>query len=355
MADTHTTQTSDPDRFLESYEQRPWLRVLDIAEFDFCPRAGMLARLNADAESAQDHEGQLPRLGYLPRFDLAEIRQSLDRVSHEILESLWLVGGQAVLTVVLHYLVGSFFALLAIASLPYSVRCLLSQIRDFLRLLHCLRIARTTRADEPPLPLDEVVPVHWWSLLNAGFTPVEYEEAHRHEGLAVAGRPWRVLHRGSLRIPVFRKRIGEPELHHQHYVRMAAYCCLVEECELAEVPYGIVLFGEGYHGVAIPALSRYRAQFEKSLESAREHVERCSDTAELRLLDPPSSSRCIGCHWGCPEVCTPDDVVRNNTLPESERGLFTRGLDRKRYASPCGNLFHWVPPHAKAKELGLLD
>ena len=353
MSETQTFRPLGPDSFLDSCEQRPWLRVHEIAEFAFCPRAGMLARLQANADTEQDDNDQSPRLGYLPGFEVAELRQSLDRVSNEIVESLWLIGCQVVLVVVLHYLVGSVFGLLAIASLPYSVGRLLRQIRDVVRLLRCLRLAQHSRADEPPLPLDGTVPVYWWSLLSAGFTPVEYEEAHRHERLAVAGRPWRVLHRGSLRIPVFRKRFGERELHDQHYTRIAAYCCLVEECELAEAPYGIVLFGDGYHGVAVPALPRYRQQFEATLEAARGHVERCGDRAAMRVIDAPPPSRCTGCPWGSPEVCTPEDVTRNNTLPESERGLITLGLDGQRYASPCGDLFRWVPPHEKAKHLGL--
>ena len=353
MTDRHTTFAHGPDALLEQHDSRTWLRVHEIAEFEFCPRAGVLARLHAGKNSEEDHDGTAPRLGYLPDFDIAGLRQSLDRISHEVFESLYVIAGEVVMAVILHLLIGPLFAFLAVAALPHAVTGLLRQLRQAFHLVRCLRTSRVAPAAEPMLPLTEVVPINWWSLLNAGFVPVEYEEPHRHESLAVAGRPWRVLHRGSLRIPVFRKRRGEPELRTQHFVRMAAYCCLVEECEEAESPYGIVLFGDGYNGVAVPALPEYCQQFERVRERAAAVMGDFEHSQATTVDRPASEAACRACHWGCPRLCTPDDSGRNNRPADSHPRNITLSWDQERYTSPCGDVFQWIPAHSQARELGL--
>ena len=99
MTDQHTPFAHGPDALLEQHDSRTWLRVHEIAEFEFCPRAGVLARLHAGKNAEEDHDGTAPRLGYLPDFDIAGLRRSLDRISHEVFESLYVIAGGVVMAV----------------------------------------------------------------------------------------------------------------------------------------------------------------------------------------------------------------------------------------------------------------
>jgi hypothetical protein len=95
----------------------------------------------------------------------------------------------------------------------------------------------------------------------------------------------------------------------QHQIRMAAYCHLVEVCEGAESPYGIVLFGDSYQGMAIPNNSQNRKALHEELQKARQTIQAVKGNKEP--LPPRNDQICRGCPLGEP-------------VPESQGVAFIR-------------------------------
>lgn len=58
------------------------------------------------------------------------------------------------------------------------------------------------------------------------------------------GKPWRLLKKGSLMIPVIRQRQGSSEWGTQHEVRLSAYCDLIEKCTGGDAPFGVTVVAE---------------------------------------------------------------------------------------------------------------
>jgi len=115
---------------------------------------------------------------------------------------------------------------------------------------------------------------------------------------------------------------------------MAAYCHLLERCEGASSPYGIVLFGDTMKGFSVPATPQTKRVFHDALLATRATIEQFaarqfSIETHGHLLsrlpvawspDPPSDSytRCPNC-------------------PHSSRDYGSvRGV--------CGTRFQWDPP-----------
>ena len=187
--------------------------------------------------------------------------------------------------------------------------------------------------------------MNWWSLLKCGFEPHEYFDPHEDLSWRLSGHPWRVLHKGSLRIPVFRKRRGDRGLHQQHLARMAAYCHLIETAEGHAAPYGIILFGSDYDGVTVPNTEANRHVLRTGLLEARQVIESNQPAA-------PPSSWCQRCPNGWPKVYRrrkTDTRLGGQEWPP----VLTRGVDGRKYHSACGDRFGDVPRHERAKEKGL--
>ena len=327
----------------------PWIGVHVLSEFMFCPRAGIIAFEESPDDTGQELD-RAPRLDYLPDFEVALIEQGLrdawDRISTV---ALWSFAGGLLIVG------GSFFVWLGLAFLllPGGWYASQSLLRDFAAVweLH-RRLATAERAvaAEPDPSSEELQAVNWWNLLKAGFTPVEYEEAHADPELRVAGRPWRVLHKGSLRIPVFRKRRGEAELYPQHFARMAAYCHVLAAAEGGESPYGIVLFGDGYDGATVPDTSQHRETFFHALRKARRHLKALA--VRKWTPEPPPATYCRGCPCGKPRRYVPgysEAVLSGVRISASPR----RGNNGKLYHSTCGDRFDWAPPHEWAEDKGI--
>lgn len=330
----------------------PQIGVHVLTEFVFCPRAGVIA-----FEEERDDPGEdmleSPRLDYLPDFSVRLIEEALQNTWNRIWRTLTFASPMGLVIFGVHMFGHSQLAVvLAIGLGGWLLYWLWQQLRVVVLLQRKLRAAATAVPDEPDSGLSEIQEVNWWSLLKAGFAPLEYEDPHEDREWKLVGKPWRVLQKGPLRIPVFRKRYGEPELFPQHYARMAAYCHLLEVCEGAESPYGVILFGDGYEGVTIPNSSVNRDTFEEGLRKARRIVE----SLEKDNLIPGKPDRPVICH-DCP-VGRPhshrkgrsETVLRGKRIPP----FLTLGEDKRIYHSRCGDRFGWVPPHDRATRKKLL-
>ena len=328
---------------------QPWITARVVAATEFCPRAGIIAYEDKQGDIGEEHDSG-PRLDYLPDFSLEMLAASLQATVNSVWLGLTWAPPVLLVVGIAGYVSNSTILLVLIPVAYFGGRWLIQKLRNVAELSRRLRAAQDAVPSEPSAESTELQPVNWWSLLKAGFSSVEYEDAHEDPALRFSGKPWRVLHKGSLRIPVFRKRAGKPELHQQQLARMAAYCHLIVQAEGSHSPYGIVLFGDGYDGVTVPFTRENRELFLRTLSRARELF--AAIAANGSLPDMPHSMCCRDCPLGRPRVhvlgMTSDSV--SGTSPPPYR---TRGTDKKVYHSPCGDRYQWVPPHVAAKEKGL--
>ena len=320
-----------------------------LSESVFCPRAAILA-----LESGEDTGDEEPSLG--PRLD-----DFADYDEHRFVEELhaawgkvrlWLtLAAPAALLVFLVWRVVSPLAA-AVASLPLFY--VAAQLWDaFMRIVELVREHAVFKAAAPAtidMAPQQVREINWWSLRKAGFDCRKPVDPYRDPGQRVVGKPWRVLTKDTtVRIPVIRKHRGERVWRQQHLVRSAAYCQLIKTCELGDAPFGVLMFAGSYDCLILPNTTSAQFQFEKTLEDAREL---------LQVLDggkyvpaEPADNRCSRCHWGkpCEYVAGKTDTVLNGNelvpLRTKARGRY--------FHSPCGDRFHWVPPHEDAVALGI--
>ncbi|MBX3414034.1 MAG: hypothetical protein KF708_15195 [Pirellulales bacterium] len=232
-------------------DRRGWLTVHTLSEFVFCPRAGAIAYANQQMD-----EVDLPpprfNLDYLPDYSLALIEEALD---HQ-LRSFRRLGLQVLAAIIgggLLWWGGYRLILLPIALLLLRQAVLFSQrLSNVLLLAARRRAALAAQAREPVRDSDQMQKVNWWELLRAGYESEAHELVLEDESLQLAGRPWRVLSRGSLRIPVVKALTPagdrSPLPKPQHAARVAAYCRLLSQSVGGESPFGIVIFGSTYEG-----------------------------------------------------------------------------------------------------------
>lgn len=323
----------------------PHLGVHVLTEFMFCHRAGILAYEERRDDPGQELDAP-PRLDYLPDFSVREIQDALQRTWTRIWAAALfsaVIGGLVVPPLLALNRVLTVVGLVILARPAF--RWLARRFHDVIILQRRLRAAIEAPPDEPDPTLMSIQPVNWWSLRKAGFSVLNYEDGYTDDALKLSGRPWRVLQRGSLRIPVFRKRNGESALYPQHHVRMAAYCHLIESCEGAESPFGIVLFGETCEGLTVPNSLENRKAFLDALEAVR-HVIQQVESGD-HTPERPGSTVCSQCPAGRPrqfEEGRSETVLNGRPIQPHQ----TRGVDRRLYHSRCGDRFVWVPPHERA-------
>ena len=338
--------THEPD--LRAAPEDPFLGVHVLTEFVYCARAGLVAQESPVEDFGEDDRPG--RLDYLPRYDLANIEAAL---MGSLSRLAWLVGMllmTAVVTVVLglvwHPLAAWLGVLLTLATLiPIG-----SVVRDIARLVARRAAALSTAPGEPLFGTrDEPQPIDWWQLRNAGFTAKRYDEPLRDEPAKLSGRPYLVLCRGDIRIPVFRQHRPTQTLYRQHFVRLAAYCHLIQQCTGYRCPYGVILFGNSYQGVALRNAPAARQAFCEAVITARRHVRDARRGVEPR---PPPPNRCANCPVGRPVAHRPgitETVTDGGMLPV--RGAY--GPEDRLFHSPCGDRFRWLPPHERAQQLPL--
>lgn len=326
----------------------PGLGVYALTQFVYCARAGIITAEQADPDA--DEPPEMRRLDYLPRWSLVEIERRLA----ELFQAgfMWL-GLLAAITAAA--LTGLFFwplpsLLFGISGIAFVIWRVAKKIRQGFALSMLRREANEALPIEPVLPLSEPEPINWWQLFQAGFISRPYLEKLTDDTIRLTGKPWRVLQRGTLRIPVWKFRGEGRALKEKHLVRMAALCHLVEISTGQESPFGIILWPESFDGVAIPKSNANRRKLARALQIARRVLKELASTNISP--NPPSENACKQCPLGKPRCYIPG---KTETLIAGSPILVrtAQGADGRNYHSDCGDRFSWLPPHARANEKGL--
>lgn len=310
----------------------PWISVSLLSEHLYCPRAGVIQH-ELPEENFED-KFRLFHLGRRRRtfYDLRQIGRALKRC----------IGFFVVFVVaaIASYIFGDLKyeaaakqfgphppltpemwipVLIALALMLPALFCLVRFIEIFLLNYIPARLAGSGVPD--PLH-QESQQVKWWKFINAGFRLVNPQDQYRDEQWHLVGNPWRILVKGDLRIPVFRRRPSHgtsgAQLYRQHYGRMAAYCHLIEKCEGAWSPYGIVLQADSYKAQTVPYQPGSRKVFHDGLVDARQTLKLLPQRAPAV---PSNTQVCLLC-------------------PHSRR-------DPLSGYSVCGQRFSWNPPDGR--------
>ena len=329
----------------------PTIGVHVLTEFIFCPRAGLCIY----EENIDDPGEELllePNTDYMPRYDLHEIENALQEVKLKLWQKM--LQGMAVVAItgLLSMLIHPELIWLALVGLAVVARNTIPLFVKALRLAWRQRLCLTAQPKEPDPHSTEIQRVNWWELLHAGFKSVPYKENLFDEKWKLRGKPKRVLRRESQRIPVFFKRHGKVEIRLQHKARLAAYCHLLEVCEVAESPYGVMFFGDSYEGVAIPNVPGIRKLFHDALIASRRIVLE-SQQPNGDPSPPNNHLLCSKCRVGEPLVHRLGETEHRSygkTLPV----VYASGGDKRSYHSHCGDRFGWLPPHNKARQKRLV-
>ncbi|MEZ6127086.1 MAG: hypothetical protein R3C59_00220 [Planctomycetaceae bacterium] len=316
-----------------------------LAKFEFCIRAGLL---NAEipSEDTGEEEDTPQRLDYLPDYEEVIIRNRLT----SLMRRFWLILGSLLIELAG---VGYFARNRMELSILCGVVMCVSLVWWFnvFRAIAIMRSRLDAAEEAAPREPDERHLIeetfNWWELRKAGYQVDRMPQPMIDPGKGIIGRPWRVLRKGDIRIPVFRKHRGDNSVHSQQRVRIAAYCHLIETCEGSKAPFGLVLFGGSYDAVLVPNSRPNKILLDTTIATA-EKVLRAG--AEWQHLKAPASSCCKSCPFGAPVPVTENSV----TTPESNVGVYpVVGLGGQFYRSPCGDRYRWIPPHERAERLRL--
>ena len=340
------------DGHFEEGESIPRIGVHVLAQFVFCPRAGVIA-YESGREEDDDRPPKPPRLDHLPDFFPALIAEELDTVLRDLrtfatYASLWVA-----LLVLIAFVHPILVGMLLLASLIFvpSAYCL---VRDYLVLRGRMLLAVRAKAKGPDPTISAPQIVNWWELLKADYEPTKPRKPHLDRALRLAGKPHLILTHKGQRIPVIRKWRGKEELHRKDHARCAAYAHLVETRENTTVPFVVILFGTGYDGVAVPITASAQKAFRDGLARGRRFLGRGpGDSPDPDK--PRTSGVCKGCEFGWPRLY--ERGQSETVLGEARLAArVTEAYNRKNYHSTCGDRFgDGAPPHERAVALGLTD
>ena len=131
-------------------------------------------------------------------------------------------------------------------------------------------------------------------------------------------------------------------MRRQHYIRIAGYCQLIEHCERAQSPYGLVLEQGSYVARVVKNTQTNQRLLREALYKAREVIH-LAVTHGKEPSAPKSLGRCQECPIGFPRThrAGKTELVIDGEEQQIRR---LRGRDGRIYHSKCGDRFWWVPP-----------
>lgn len=358
---------------LKSEPPEPWIGVHTLSEFVFCSRAGICSHDNAACDDGEELNDR-PGFYHLPIF----FEEEMIRRQKELIVHSWsCIGFGALLmsgTVLLGWAVHPIFYFAAIFCGIVAMAAFLMQAFRLGELKHEMKGWREANSKIPHVDITEPTEIHWPNFHVAGYRPERPRHPMEEPAWRLRGSPWRMLRLGKQLIPVFLRNIAEdcaarsasgsiPHLYDQHFIRIAAYCHLVEASEGLHAPYGIILTRGSLKGIAIPNTSEMRERLRAAVSDARRTMRKLAGNDRMcPVVDP---SHCVGCPHGNP-VPLGQRFPGRETDQEAEPGVLQvhfatappkQGDKRlpRRYHSHCGDRFTWLPPHVSALRLHLKE
>ncbi|MBI1310097.1 hypothetical protein GC176_02230 [bacterium] len=312
----------------------PWLSVHAIAEYTFCPRAGLIAYENRRA----DPDDEPPAFDTLPRFELQAVEAEIAQQMKLLFRWLWAMLVVATSSPISVYLKQYWYLVLAGVAMIFITWQSLSVLAVLQELHRRRRVLLESRSAEPDPFHEQMQPVNWFGLLNLGFQSQVVNEPLRDGVWNFEGKPWRLLIRGDLVIPVFRTRSAQESPREPQVAKCMAYCRLVSVVYERECPYGIILTGEDYSGFAIPYCEMFRRDFHNSLVALRHLVQATGYGRDTEVDYEPR--KCSGCHLGRPRSPSSGERVVRFGAPVPVK------TNRDGMHSDCGDRFEWEPPYS---------
>jgi CRISPR/Cas system-associated exonuclease Cas4 (RecB family) len=341
---------SESDDFLAADADDPRLSVHGLSEFAFCPRAG-LCLYEQDFEDGQP-EAEAD-LYFLPIHEPQELQLVLETLMRQF---MWILfGGLGVFVLLLGgaWYVGWVSLWLApVAVLLLTVWGLYDRGYWVYKAQQHLEMWRQAKPEMPDPDSPKIQDVDWRNLIASEATIVRPPAAYEDPAWKLGARPWRILEYGDLRIPVFNHRTPWKDLFHQHVVRMAAYCHLLEITEGAESPYGVIVKGKTFAAVTVPNTSRTRAVFREALIAARRTI-RESEEINACPPEPGNEGICRDCHFGWPIRLQGEERFLRHGAPIEPKAV--KDEKKTKYHSHCGDRFRWLPQHRGAVAMDLSE
>lgn len=326
----------------------PWFGVHELSQYTFCHRAGLNTTHLDQVDRGQD-DNHVPPLDFQPEYEPDAIARHIYVYSVRVLT--WAVSVLA-FTWIAKYWFGNH-VLSWFLGVLLSIGCVVMGVSDAGQLIYWCRKRWQSLVGETTLP-DATNPdperINWWQFYRAGFRGFSTSGGLQDDELHFAGEPFKLLQRGNEYVPVFLKRGKGSKIYPQHFVRMAAYCLLLQRQTNGVARYGVVLQAGTFDCVAIKFNRESFDLLSLNLIDARRARR---NYTQLEQAPPaPKTWLCRQCSFGRP---MPVDSVASFTLRE-QAGLpayANIGADGVRYHCHCGDRFRWVPPHQQVVELGI--
>jgi hypothetical protein len=343
---THVDRKPRP--LLDALDTDPAVTASTVAEYDFCPRAGILTHEG----DYSDPEEELPSHWLLPWYEQDAIEEKYAR---SCLRLFWLLVGFVVGLVVLAIsplikLTG--FPLILLLGVGLWVYFAILEFGTWRTLGERRLAAHSAVACELNPNSDSFQAVDWWGLLLAGFDVRRPKDALKDAKWKLSGLPRRILDKGSMTIPVHRIRKQEGPLAPQHITRVMTHCHLIEAAEGAVSPFAVVLFGNTYQGTTVPNLRNHRERFYTALDRVRTMIQE-SDAGERQPPEPVTGSICSKCPHGCPRPAVKQ--VKTMRYGEPLEPYLFFNSKGKAYHCDCGDRFRWKPKHERNARLRRLE
>lgn len=346
--------SDDADR-LRADATTPRISVYVLSQMMFCPRAGLLTQEQIDRGLMTDNadetqEDRSPRLDWLPDYDEALIQEQID----ERIGVLTQVAPYAIVYTLAWFFILYFyrgFGLVLAAPIVVFAFWLWDRMQNYWELERRLRAFERANNNLKISDLGrEEQTVNWWSLRKAGFSVSKPKEPNELPKWNLVGRPFLVLTYQGMRIPVFRKHRGRPEVHVNNRAAIVGYCQLLEQCEGGRSPFGVMMFADTYDVVIVPKNDTNQYMFEEGLLQAREILRQ----VELGIaLGEPTRNQCRGCPLGKPCKYEPGKSDKHIGVLPGSLTVASKPNSKQEFHCVCGDRFRWLPPHEDKEAMGL--
>ena len=340
-----------------------WLSVYSVKEYAFCPRAGVLAANEQKRDDGADDSFVVPRLTFSPCFSLIEIEKQQQEIKDDLVVLFYGSLGSLLVALLLFCLGFFFWPLVLLACFSPILIGLIVMLQRRSQLNAERKAFRESGIIElERLPYEEQ-DFNWWGLIKAGWKTRVYskEEEISNKRLSLSGKPALVLWKANEFIPVVvrRQELVEPQFNHT--VRLALYADIIGGivqksgdrdgkmgvgnvagvAEGSTCKWGILLSVKTKTGYLIPIDNENRMKARRVLENFR------NDLLGEKKFEVPPQTRCNKCPWGRPTTEPPTAQIEP---VDARYEISTKG---RKFRSPCGDKYEWVPPHSSSIKLRL--